>query len=163
MGLYATTTAINTRMVGVNFDADTTTLCSAMIDDAEAEVNKYLSKRYDLTANTFQTTTGIPPLVRQLTQRLSEGYMWQAMSRGSKESLTRAAELKKEVFSNLSQIADYKLDLVATNGSVIVDMSQSAYRVLVNTDTYNSTFNEDDELSWAVNSDKLEDISDDRD
>ena len=149
-------------MVGVNFDADTTTLCSKLIDDAEAEINKYLSKRYDLTANTFQTSTGVPPLVRQLTERLTEGYMWQSMSRGSKESLARAAMIEKQVLANLTQLSEYKLDLVATNGSVIVDMSQSAYRVLVNTADYIETFAEDDETSWAVDPDKLEDIADER-
>ena len=153
-------------MVGVNFTAaDMTTLGSRMIDRAEAEINKYLSKRYDLTANTFQTSTSVPPLIRQLADMLSEGYMWQSLSRGGagKESMDRGKDLIKEAKSNLELIAGYHMDLVNTTGSVISDFSNTAYSVLSNTETYTPTFDEDDELSWAVDSDKLQDISDSRD
>lgn len=166
MGLYSTTTTLDLVMVGVNFGAtDMTTLGGKAIDQAEAEVNKYLSKRYDISQSTFQTSTGIPPLVRALTEKLSEGYMWQFLSRGGagKESRERAKELIEEVKENLLQIADYKLDLLNTAGSVLTDMSLSGTRVLCNTTDYTTTFDEDDPLSWAIDSDKLDDIASNRD
>lgn len=88
--------------------------------------------------------------------------MWKAISRGSKESLTRGNDLIKDVLENLKLIADYKLDLLDANASPITDMSNTAFRVLCNTTTYVNTFNEDSELSWAIDSDKLDDISDER-
>lgn len=163
MGTYCTTTSLDTIMIGVNFDTATTALATKMITHAENEVNKYLSKRYDISGSTFQTTTSIPPLVTSLTERLAEGYTWKAISRGSKESLTRGKDLIKDVIENLKMIADYKLDLLDTSGSVLVDMSNTAYRVLCNTTNYTNTFNEDSELSWAIDSDKLDDISSERD
>lgn len=164
MGLYATTTSIQTLMINVNFDLLTTDLCSKLITHAENEVNKYLSRRYDLSSNTFQTTTGIPPLVTSLTERLTEGYMWKSLSRGgtNKESLARGESLEKAVLDNLKLIADYKGDLFATSGSIISDMSNTAYRVLSNTEGYTDTFAEDNELNWAVDPDKLDDISNER-
>jgi len=149
-------------MIGVNFDTATTSLATEMITDAEAEVNKYLSKRYDISGPTFQTTTSIPPLVRTLSTRLAEGYTWMSVSRGSKESLTRGKELQKSVLDNLLQISEYKMDLLDTAGSVIADMPNASVRVVSNTETYSNTFNEDDSLLWQVDEDKLEDISSER-
>jgi len=148
-------------MVGTEFDTATTSLATRLITHAENEVNKYLSRRYDVSA--FNTSTAIPPLVTSLTETLAEGYMYQRMSRGGKEAMARANELIKQAVSNLKDIAEYKLDLVDTNGSSIVDMSQTAYRVLCNTSDYTPTFAEDDELNWEVDTDKLDDIDSARD
>lgn len=150
-------------MIGVTFDSQTTSLVSKKIDHAEDEVRKYLAKRYDLSSATFQTATSTPPLVRSLTERLAEGYSWQAISRGSKESLTRAKEMIDPVMKELEAIAAYEVELVDTLGSLIPDMSNTSYRVLSNTTDYTPTFNEDDELCWRVDSDKLDDIADSRD
>ena len=166
MGLYATTTTLSLVMVGVNFTAtNMTTLGSEAIDQAEAEINKYLSKRYDLTTASFQTTTSIPPIVRTWAKRLGEANMWEFLSRGGagKESLARADRLRKDVIKNLIDVSEYRFDLVNSTGSLIVDMSNTAYQVRCNTKSYTPTFDEDDELSWSIDSDKLNDISDSRD
>lgn len=134
-----------------------------MIEDAENEVDKYLSRRYDIASATFQTTTSIPPIVRSMSTRLAEAYMWKSMSRGSKESLSRGKDLEKSVLDNLKLIADYKADLLLTDGSLVVDMSNTSARVLSNTRSYSTTFNEDDSLSWQVDEDKLTDIASERD
>lgn len=161
MGLYCTSTSLQTLMIGTTFDSITTALASKMITHAENEINKYLSKRYDLTS--FSTSTSIPPLVTSLAETLSEGYMYQRMSRGGKDSMARGKELIDQAINNLKLIADYKLDLVGSSGSPIDDMPNTAYRVLCNTKDYSTTFNEDDELEWAVDQDKLDDIESDRD
>jgi hypothetical protein len=161
VGVYATTTSLQTLMIGTTFDSLTTSLADKLITHAENEVNKYLSKRYNVTS--FMTAGSVPPLVTSLTETLAEGYMHQRMSRGGKDAMKRGSELIEMAKENLESIAEYKLDLHNTAGSVISDMSQTAYRVLSNTTDYSSTFNEDDELNWAVDSDKTDDISDERD
>ena len=158
---YATTTALQTLMIGTTFDALTTSLAGLCITWAQSEVDKYLSKRYDLTQAAFQTTSSIPPMIRMLTEKLAQGNLWKQNSRGSKESITRGNELIKDAKENLVDIRDYKVDLVNTAGSVIEDFSNTAYQVRSNTDGYSTTFNEDDPESWAVDSDKLDDIEDD--
>jgi len=163
LGLYATTTSLSTRMIGVTFDSLTTALATEMINDAESEVNKYLSRRYNLSSADFQTTTGIPPLVRTLSTRLAEGYMWKSNSRGGKESLKRGESLERSVLDNLKLIAEYKSDLTLTNGSLVSEAVNSAVRVLSNTEDYSNTFNEDDSLSWQIDDDKLTDIASERD
>lgn len=161
MATYSTLTTLQTLMVGTQFDSKSTSLATQCLDDAEAEVNKYLSKRYDLT--TFNTSTSIPPLVRTLTNRLAQGYMWIHQSRGRKETITYGEKYIKMALENLQMIADYKLDLLDTSGSAVVDTANSSYQILSNTDDYVNTFNEDDPLNWDVDSNKLEDISSERD
>lgn len=145
-------------MVGTVFDAATTSLATKLITHAENEVNKYLSKRYDIA----QFQSAVPPLVTSLTETLSEGYMYQRMARGGKESLNRGKELIAQAIDNLKLIADYKLDLVNASGTVIDDMSNTAYRIMSSTDGYVSTFNEDDPLDWKVDQNKLDDIDEER-
>jgi hypothetical protein len=149
-------------MIGITFDTATTSLADNLITQAENEVKKFLSKRYDLGSATFATSTSIPPVVTTITEWLATGYMHDSMSRGSKDSFKRADRFINRAMDNLKEIAGYKLDLLDTAGSVIVDKSTTSYQVLTNTDTYSNTFDEDDPLNWAVNSNKLEDIADGR-
>lgn len=161
MGTYATTTSLQVVMIGVTFDSLTTSLADKMITHAENEVNKYLSKRYDLS--TFNTSTAIPPIVTSITETLSEGYMHQRMSRGGKEAMERGKELIDQALDNLKLIAEYKLDLIDSDGDAVAESSNSSFKIKSNTTNYANTFNEDDELNWAVDSDKLEDIESERD
>lgn len=160
MGTYATTTSINTMMIGVTFDTATTSLVSKCITWSENEVNKYVGRRYDVGA--FVSSGTIPPLVTSLTEQLAEGYSWRQMSRGSKESLARAAAMITSVIDNLKLIADYKLDLLDSSGDAITER-YVASRVKSNTQDYTETFAEDDPLNWTVDSDKITDVEDSRD
>lgn len=148
-------------MVGTDFDTATSALATKCITHSENEINNWISKRYDLTQ--FNTSTSIPPHITSLSETLSEGYMYQRMSRGAKEWMSRGKELIDQATENLKLISNYKLDLVNTAGSVIVDMSNTAYRVLSNTDGYSTTFDEDSELNWATDQTKLDDIESGRD
>ena len=149
-------------LVGTTFDATTITLVNKCIDQSEAEVNKYVSKRYDISA--FQnTTTAVPPLVRSLTEQLTTAFFYRYSDRGGEFPDTRPKEIRKEALENLKLISEYKMDLVNTAGSVIADMSNTAYRCLSSTDGYVDTFAEDDPTNWQVDQDKLDDIDDERD
>lgn len=161
MGTYCTTTSLATAMIGTNFDSATTSLATDMIEDAESEVDKYLSNRYDLSSAPFLTSTTIPPIVKTCTKWLSMGYTYQQLARGAKSE--RADGLIKRATDNLAMISGFKLNVLDSAGSVVAEGSNSSYRVQCNTTDYSSTFNEDDELSWAIDEDKLDDIDSGRD
>ncbi len=161
-GTYCTTTSLQTLMIGTSFDTATSALASKLIAHAENEINKYISKRYDV-GSLYDTSTSVPPLLTTLCETLTEGFMHQRMSRGGKESMLRGKELIDQALANLKLIAEYKLDLVDSSGDVISDMSNTAYRVLSSTADYANTFNEDDELNWKIDPDKLDDIDAERD
>lgn len=161
MSFYATTTAIASRCPDLELaDTATSDLVSACLDDASAEVDKYLSRRYDLT--NYQTTTAaIPPMMRSLTIRLAEAYVWQRNSRGAKESLKRGDNLEKAVIQNLIDLRDYDASLVDTSGALIAnDPDAGSFRILSNTKDYRDTFNEGKSAKWKVSATKLSDIPD---
>ena len=171
IGTYCTTTSVLLMMPGVSSSAtNMTTLTTKAIEQAENEINKFLSKRYDLTATYFQTSTSVPPIVRSWAEKLATANLWEFLSRGGagKESLQRAKDIRKEIVGtekepgNLMMVAQYQLDLYDTSGSIIAGSANESQRVLCNTSGYSTTFDEDDEKSWAVDPDKLEDIADGR-
>lgn len=153
-------------MVGVTFDSATTALATSCITQAENEVRKYLSKRFDLSTGTvfdLTSTASTPPIVETLTEMYSQGLIYFYQSRGGKESISRGEKLMKMVTDNLEKIAEYELDIVGATGAIIDDKEETGFRVLTNTDGYTETFAEDDPLNWAVDTDKLSDIESDRD
>lgn len=156
MGVYTTTTALETDMPGFSFDTATTALASKCITQAENEVDKFLSKRYDVSGwTTFALT---PPLVTTLTEWYAAGLVTLKVSRGSKELKQQAMDLMKLAKDNLVEIATGKANLTDSDGDVIAESSTSSMRVLSNTSDYSSTFNEDGDLDQAVDQDKLDDI-----
>lgn len=148
-------------MVGTVFDTATISLASASIYDAENEIKKTLAKRYDFSASPFLTTTSIPPIIRSLTETLALGYMYENMSRGSKEGHARADRYIKRVTDNLSMLVDGKAQLSDSTGSLITE-TEGDWAVYGGTTLYSTVFDEDDPKSWSVDQDKLDDISDGR-
>jgi hypothetical protein len=158
MGLFATTTSLSTKMIGTVFDTATTNLASASIYDAENEIKKHLCKRYDFTASPFLTTTSIPPIITTLTETLAVGYMYENMSRGSDEDYKRADRYIKRVMTNIQSLLDGEAQLTDSSGNLITEIDGD-WAIKSNTDDYSNTFNEDDPNDWAVDEDKLDDIS----
>jgi hypothetical protein len=85
------------------------------------------------------------------------------MSRGGKDAMARGKMLIDQAIGNLNLIADYKLDLVDSSGDRINDLSSGGYLIKSSTQDYSNTFNEDDQLNWQVDEDKLDDIESERD
>lgn len=158
MGTYATTTSIETLATGYTFNTATSAVASKCIAWAENEIDKKLSRRYDVAS--FKTTT--PPLITSLCESLALAYFYENMSRGSKESITRAKIMIDRVMENLTELADGEAALVNTAGSSVPD-SFGTTSVKCNTSDYAPTFAEDDPLKWKVDSTKLDDIDSGRD
>jgi len=163
MGSYVTTASLEPFMVGVDFDSatsETNILAGKCIDWAEAEVNKHVSERYDISG--WDSTANTPITITKLTEELSIGYLWEQQSRGGKESLARADRYIDRVMGNLKDIKANKANVLDSSGSEVPDKS-SRRSVLSNTTNYPTTFNEDGPLLWDVSNDKLDDIKSGRD
>lgn len=159
MGTYATTSSYDVILVGTTLDTATTSVISKCITWAENEINKKLAKRYDVSA--WSTAALTPPMVTSMCEQLALGYFYDNNSRGGKEGGARADRLIKRVMANLDELAMGKLELVNSSGSIITARG-TAKGVLSSTSDYSATFAEDDPLTWAVDPDKLDDISDGR-
>jgi len=162
MPTFCTTTSLNTLMVDTTFDSLTTALASQCITQAENKIREKMSERYDTSADAWQTSTSTPPIVTTWCEWLSQGYMYEGMSRGGESAFTRADRFIDKAMNNMDHVLDYKANVVDTIGSAIPDAS-TAFQVLSNTKDYHDTFAEDDPLSWSVDSDKLDDIATSRD
>ena len=159
MSKYATTSSLEIIMLGTSFDTATTALMNKMIIHAENECDKYISKRYDVSAYIALTLTSIPPLLTSLTETLSEGYYFMRNSRGGgKDSVEYGKMLVKQAQENLMLIANRKLDLLDTAGNPVNEFANASFRLVSNTTNYSQTINEDDELKWTQDGDKLDDI-----
>jgi hypothetical protein len=162
MSQWLTTTSISPRMVGTTFDTATTALATECIVDAQNEVVRQLSKVYDFSDTIYATTTTRPPVLDSISKTLAVGYMYENMSRGSKEGNARADKFIKRAMDQLKDLRELTVLLVDPNGAV-VDPSTDQFSTHSNTVDYAPTFNEDDPKNWRVDSTKLEDIADERD
>jgi hypothetical protein len=165
MGVFvATTTAISSRMIGTDFTDSLTVACfndaATQVDD---DIRGKLSKRYDISAAYFQTSTSAPPMLQAIGKTLCIGYMYESLSRSGKEAMSRSEKLIKRAMSALDDIANRKVHLLDSTGSLITVSSSSHPGVKDATGDYSTTFNEDHPLNWAVDLDKLDAIDSERD
>lgn len=156
-----TTTALATRMIGTVFDTATTALGTQCITDAQNEINKRLAGKYDFSATPFNTTTAYPPIYTTLIERLAVGYMYENMSRGSKEGYARADRYIKSVMDNITELIDGEAEILDSTGAPVTEI-EGSWSVQATT-AYPNTFNEDDPELWTVSQDKLDDIESERD
>ena len=161
MGTFCTTTTLDILMVDTTFDSTTTQLADECISNAENEIRKRLSERYDTSADAFQTSSSTPPMVSTLCKWLSQGYMYDNLSRGGKDAFARADRFIKRAMDNMTEVLDYRSNIQDTSGSDLADAS-TAFQTLSNTKDYHDTFGEDNPLDWSVDSDKLDDLEDER-
>jgi hypothetical protein len=138
-----------------------TAAAALCITQAEDEIKKQLAKRYDVSDAAFQTAGSIPPMLQHIALWLSLGYFFQISSRGGPESMKRGKAFIDQAMTNLKEIASREADLVDSVGAPIAEASN--YMAMTSTSkNYSPTFNEDDPLNWAVDSDKLDDIDSER-
>jgi hypothetical protein len=162
MGIYATTTSFSEFLIGTTLDTATTNLLSKCIDWSQDEINKYLSKRYDISSF-YTSTASVPPLITTWCENMSEGFYHMRNSRGGKESIKRGEKIHDMVMGNLKDIAEYKFALTDSSGAELSEKTNTSFLIKENTSSYSPTFNEDSPLNWKIDSDKLDDISDERD
>lgn len=161
---YSNTTTLSQNLPHWNVLNNTLTsdiVANANID-AKNCIDGYLAKRYNI-GNFSDTTTSVPPAVRSLSDMLTHAYARSRMSNAGAEELDFAEKVEASVIKKLEKYINYEMDLVNTAGSVITGISASSMQILASTDDYHSTFNEDDPTKWSQDSNKLDDIADERD
>lgn len=157
--MFTDATSVSKLMVDTLFNTATTALVQECITDAEDEIRRILSVRYDISSDYFQTSTATPPAIRKICKWLATGYSYEALARGGKDAFGRADRYLKKANEELAAIVEYKANLVDTAGSIIAN-GKNALPIYSNTEDYHDTFDEGDELRWRVDRDKKQDIKD---
>jgi hypothetical protein len=162
MGRFTTTTAMQTMMVGTVFDTTTIALATQCLSNAENVVSKWVCKKYDISAAVYPTITAFPPDLATLSLDLAVGFMYENMSRGSKEGYARADRYIKRTMTFLNDLVEDNCQLTDSSG-IPIEQIPGDWKVQSNTDGYSHTFNEDDPKQWVVSQNKLTDIESERD
>ena len=163
MGRYATSTSISLLLPNwlasntTTSDTYGTDIWSAAADRAEGEVNSYLTARYDPSG---WTTTAIPPLVRKLSEDLACYYSQRGSSTQDSQIKNRNLEEWKQTMETLSLLRSGDLKLAFTDGSLVGGRTDA--RMVSNTESRAHIFALDDERSWDVDADTLDDIDTER-
>ena len=118
-------------------------------------VNSYVKKAYP-DQIPFTDSADIPLLLNTITDDLSVYFIKRSLHPGPNPL---SDTIKEEYYENniktLEQIRDGTLEIPELAGKQI--------NILANKSQYQPTFNDDSELDWQIDSDKLRDISDERD
>ena len=158
MGTFATTTAIDTLIPGVDISTSTaSSLASKCITWAENHVKAKLSQRYDVSA--WNTSTAVPPQVTSITEMLASGYFFKKISRGGPSSIERGNESINDAKDELKALATKDCDLLDSTGSFVNERTDEvSAAVISSTTSYHRTFDEDSPINWTIDPDKVSDI-----
>lgn len=132
-------------------------LVSQAITDAEAEINGYAARRYSLPFSE------VPVQIRAIADGLAVFYTYlhaYSADNTNRNDYTDDPRYKIQL-NKLQGIAEGDIALTLTNGSLVVQASTTSLVSSAN-NNYTPIFDMDTSTSWAVDSDRLDDISNDR-
>ena len=162
---YATAATILTLIPGLpqtTTSAGYTTTSARItshITRADNMINGKISNRYEVSA--FSSV--VPPLLISLSEDITTYFVLRSIYSSDNQNVTQWLEKFELATDMLDLIRDGKMDLVNTAGSLIGIRSTTAMSLVdSNTQDYAPTFGEDKVLDWIADTEKLNDISDDR-
>jgi len=131
------------------------------IPRASSIINGKIVRRYDISA---WTQTTVPPTLKSICEDIVTYYSLRSLFSGDNSNINEWTEKYYDpAMDELKMIQEGEVDLYNSAGSLIAERSTTGdAKVESNTEDYSPTFGEDKHTSWAVDSDKLDDISDDR-
>ena len=169
MGLYVTHTAVREMMnqflgqVTASAEySNTTVLINRAISRAEGKVNGYVAQKYSLPF----TAGSVPPLVIDEALALSTYYTYKYIYPSDNMNRNEFVDqtddnTENNVFAQLKEIAEGKLLLTLTDGSLL-DFKESSKRIRASHANFNPIFNIDSATAWSANSTLLDEIKSER-
>jgi len=164
---YATFTSVITMLPGLPQSATTTTeaytittnLITQHLTRAYNLINTKLSKKY---AAPF-TTTNIPPMCTSLEEDIASYYTMRSLyTRDAQNDASFIVEHYDRAITILDELSECKLDLLDANGAQVGFRVSSADKFQTTTD-FPPVFELDSVTSWAVSTDRLDDVETERD
>jgi hypothetical protein len=166
MGRYATSTSISLLLPNwlstntTTGDTYGTNIWSLSSDQAEGEVNASLVARYDPSTWTSTGSPAIPPLVIKLTQDLACLYAVRAAMTQDTQIKNANWDSWERAHQTLQDIRDGLTKLTYTDGSLVPTRSTS--KIISSTISYPHIFALDNERSWNVGANQIDDIKSER-
>ena len=144
--------------VNVGTDAIGTTAVYRHITRADNIINTRLSKRYTIP---FSTGTATPPVIKTISTDLSAYFVMRSLfTKDSQNKTDWVDDLKFMALDTLKKIESGETKLFDINNDEIAQLEVED--LSSNTQDYAPIFNVDSDLNQAVDSDRLDDISEAR-
>jgi len=139
---------------------ETTELINSHRTRADNIINSVIAKRYDITQF---TTTAIPPILQTVAEDIVAYMTFISLYSADNQNANEWVEKFEKAMEILGKIRDGKMDLVNSNGNLISERESATSEWVASTsEEYTPFFNVDSATSWKFDSDKLDEISDDR-
>lgn len=162
MGYYSEATEVAGTggvLVNVGTDVIGTTAVYRHIARADNIINTRLSKRYTVP---FDTGTATPPVIKTISTDLAAYFVMRSLfTKDAQNTNDWVDDLKFMALDTLKRIETGQTKLYDINGEVITQLEVDD--LYSDTQDYTPVFDVDGEKEWAVDSDRLDDIDDDRD
>jgi len=155
---YTTAANIKKIILGVekNSPYDNDTNIDFQITRAERIINNAFAARY-----TVPFTTNISLMITEITNNLAAYLIMRTIYTRDNVNVNKwVTTFKSDAEDAIKRIMERKEILVDSTGAVVAENEQA---VESTTQNYTPTFNVDSDLNWAIDSDKLDDIADERD
>lgn len=139
----------------------TQSLVESHITRADSLINSKVANRYDVSS--YDTAGSVPPLLRTLSEDIAAYYSYRSLYSADGQNDNEWTDKFKDAIEILNEIRQGDMDLVDTAGAMLpIRASSTVDDIASNTEDYTPTFGEDSSLDWAVDSTKINNLSDDR-
>jgi len=155
---YSTSTSIYTMLPGLNTSAGNTAIIDMYNSRIAGKINNFIIGLYNPSGWTSASST--PPGIIQISDAVVA--MWTMRSLFTKDGQNKndwVEELGKMAIMDLKKIGTGDLKIADNNSKIIPMVSQ---QIESTTEDYHPVFDIDEPEDWTIDSDQLEDISDDR-
>jgi hypothetical protein len=147
------------QSVGAAGYSNTTALITKHITRADTIINGKIAARYAIGS----IQTNVPPLLRTLSEDIASYFSFRSWFSQDNQNVNEWTDKFNEATQMLDMIRKGEMDLFDTAGSLITEVTTDDMQMVDgNNIDYQSFFDEDNELSWKVDEDKLDAIGDER-
>lgn len=155
---YSTSTSIYTMLPGLNTSAANDAIINQYKDRVKGKIDNFIIGLYDPSGWTSASST--PPGITQISDAIIAMWIMRSLfTRDGQNKNDWVEELGKMAIMDLKKIASGELKLADNSGKRV---NTSIQMIESTTEDYHPVFDIDEPEDWTLDSDQLEDISDDR-
>ena len=154
---FSTSTSIYQILIGIQDNAANDALIEKMMDNVGGKVAMYCGGRYTVSDWTTEALT--PQAITQISDALISMHVMRSLFTQDAQNQNKwVTELGEQALKDLAAISKGEVFLTDNDGARLSNANQ----IKSTTESYHNTFDEGNPLSWIEDSDKLDDLADEK-
>lgn len=138
----------------------TVAIIDRQIVRADNMINSKISARYDVS----NFATSVPPILQNLSEDIATYFTMRTLYGADNQNVNEWTEKYQDSIEILNDIRKGDCDLIDSSGNIISEREASAVDLVKSsTMDYTPFFDEDSDLNWKVDRDKIDAIGNSRD